>query len=128
MFFEFFDFSFPSQYPEKYSDDSGHSVTTFVLIFGHFFGLQTLRKYSDATVDRRCCVRQIRNGGGKGGRAGRNSARAFCRRNQEGRYSLISGPINGLGRPPSPNKIFGAGLGCYLPRKSAKKDRMYYVQ
>lgn len=39
------------------------------------------------------------------GRAGRNSARALCRRNQEGRYSLIPGPNNGLGRSPYVSRI-----------------------
>lgn len=56
------------------------------------------------------------------GRAGRNSARALCRRNQEGRYGLIPGPNNGLGRSPYLNKIFGAGLGSPFLGRARRED------
>lgn len=56
------------------------------------------------------------------GRAGRNSARALCRRNQEGRYGLIPGPNNGLGRSPHLNKIFGAGLGSPFLGRARRED------
>lgn len=62
------------------------------------------------------------------GRAGRNSARALCRRNQEGRYGLIPGTNTGLEQSPYLNNIFGAVLGSPLPAKGAKKGYMYYVQ
>lgn len=55
------------------------------------------------------------------GRAGRNSAGALRRRNQEGRCGLIPGPNNGLGRSLTLKKIFGAGLGSPLPGKGARK-------
>lgn len=77
-------------------------------------------------MDRTCCMRQTWNGGER--RAGRNSARALCRQNQEGRYGLIPRTNNGLERSSYLNKIFGADLGSPLPGKGAKKGYMYYLQ
>lgn len=60
------------------------------------------------------------------GRAGRNCARAFYRRNQQGRYGPILGPINGLGRSLSYlNKIFRAGLGG--PFSGRARRRIYVL-
>lgn len=60
------------------------------------------------------------------GRAGRNSARAFCRQNQEGRYGLIPGPSTGLDNLHSYKEYIWSGS-WLLPSREEYEERPYVL-